>query len=154
MTPPALTVCREGCAPDAARGRELGAVPVGNVAYTLGRQGVAGLASASVTLDQAPSINEAVHRLADATLGDAEPAGKVLTGDHRVVGHEVERPLLRRGDAEGWRSLRQPLRVGYGGALAAGRLRAQPSAGAAVRAHGLQRVAPAAEHERGAPPEA
>ena len=28
------------------------------------------------------------------------PAGQVLTGDHRVVGHQVERPLLRGADAE------------------------------------------------------
>ena len=33
--------------------------------------------------------------LADTALRDAEPEGKVLTGDHRVVGDEVERPLLR-----------------------------------------------------------
>ena len=37
--------------------------------------------------------------------------------------------------------------------LSTRRLRAKPSAGAAMGAHGLQRMAPAAEHERGATPE-
>ena len=38
----------------------------------------------------------------------------VLTGDHRVVGDEVERPLLSRADAEGRRSLRHSLGTGQG----------------------------------------
>ena len=147
-------VGREGGAPNATRGRELGAVPVGDVADALGRQRVAGVSAFSVTFDQASGIDEAVHRLADAALGDAEPARQVLAGDHRVVGDQVERPLLRRGDAEGRRSLDHSLRAGYGGALAAGRLGVKPPAGTAVGAHRLQRVAPAAEHERGAAPEA
>ena len=34
---------------------------------------------------RAPCAGEAAHHLADSTLGDAEPAGKVLTGDHQLV---------------------------------------------------------------------
>ena len=86
MTPAALFVGGEGGAPDALRGRELGAVPVRDVANALGGQGVAGVSPVSSLFDQAPGIDEAAHHLADTSLGDAEPAGQVLTGDHRVVG--------------------------------------------------------------------
>ena len=51
------------------------------------------------------SVNQAVHHLAGAPLGDAAPTGQMLTGDHRVVGHEVARSLLSWADAEGRRSL-------------------------------------------------
>ena len=74
-------------------GRQLGAVPVGDVADALGGQRVARVSTSSSSLDQAPGVHKAVHHMADPSLRDAEPAGKVLTGDHRVVGHEVERPL-------------------------------------------------------------
>ena len=101
---PALAVGGEGCAPDALRGGELGAVPVGDVANALGGQRVAGVAPFSSSLDKAPGVHEALHHLADPALRDAEPEGKVLTRDHWVVGYEVERPLLSRADAEGRRS--------------------------------------------------
>ena len=112
MTPASLFVGAEGCAPDALRGWKLGAVPVGDVAYALGGKGVTGVSPFAPTLDQAPGIDEVAHHLADPSLGNAEPAGKVLTGDHRVVGDKVERPLLRRADAEGRCSLRHPLGAG------------------------------------------
>ena len=112
VPPPALAVGGEGRAPDASRGRELGAVPVGDVANALGGQRETGVNALPSTLDQAPRVHEAVYHLADPALGDAEPAGKVLTGDHRVVGYEVERTLLRRADADGRRSLRHPLGPG------------------------------------------
>ena len=150
----ALAVGCEGHAPDALRRGELGAVPVGDVANALGRQGVAGVSAFSSPLDDASGIDEAVHHLADPSLRDTEPHGKVLTGDHRVVGHEVERPLLRRADAEGRRSLHHPLWTGYRGPLPLRRLRARRSAGAAVGADGLQSKEPAADHPRGATPEA
>ena len=76
------------------------------VANALGGQRVAGVSAFASSLDQAPRIDEAVHHLADPALGNAEPVGKVVAGDHRVPGHEVQRPLLRRADAEGRRSLR------------------------------------------------
>ena len=75
VSSPALTVCREGRAPDALRGRELGAIPVSDVANALGRQRVASVSTSSSTLDKAPGIDEAVHHLADAPLRDAEPHG-------------------------------------------------------------------------------
>ena len=86
VTSPALAVGREGGAPDALRGRELGTVPVGHVAYALGGQRVAGVSPVASTLDKAPGVYEAVHHLADPPLRDAEPVGQVLAGDHRVVG--------------------------------------------------------------------
>ena len=107
-----LVVCSERCAPDTLRRRELGTVPVGDVAYALGGQCVAHVSAFSSSLDKSPGIDEAVHHLADPSLRDAEPAGKVLAGNHRVVGHEVERPFLRRADAEGRRRLRHPLGTG------------------------------------------
>ena len=124
------------------------------VANTLGGQGVANVASFAVTLDEAPGFHEVVHHLAHPSLGDAEPGRQVLTGDHRVVGDEVECPLLRGCDAEGRRSLHHPLRTGYRGAFALRRLGAKSSAGAAVGVDGLQREEPAADHPRGATPEA
>ena len=154
VPPAALAVGGEGCAPDASRGGELGAVPVGDVANALGGQREAGVASLSSSLDKAPGIDQGAHHLAYAPLGDAEPAGKVLTGDHQVVGHEVERPLLRGADAEGRRSLHQPLGTGQRSPLPFRRRGAKPSSGAAVGAHVLQRVVRAAEHPRGFTPEA
>ena len=122
MPSPVLLVDGEGGAPDALRGGKLGAVPVCDVANALGGQGVARVSAFAPALDQAPCIREAVHHLADPPLGDAEPDGKVLTGDHRVVGDEVEGPLLSRADAEGRRCLHHPLWLGYGCAFAARRL--------------------------------
>ena len=90
-------------------------------------------------------MDEAVRHLTNASLRDAKPAGKMLTGNHRVVGHEVERPLLRRADAEGRRSLRHPLGAGQRCPLPLRRIRARPSAGAALGAHVLQRVVRAAD---------
>ena len=86
-----------------------------------------------------------MHHLADPSLRDAKPAGKVLTGDHRVVGHEIQRPFLRRADAEGSRSLRRPLGTGQRRPHPTGGLGAKPSSGAAVGAHVLQRVVRAAD---------
>ena len=105
----ALFVGGEGCAPDALRGRQPGAVPVGDVAYTLGGQRVANGSAFSSSLDKVPGVHEALHHLADPTLRDAQPIGKMLTGDHRVVGDKVERPLLSQAEAEGRCSLRHPL---------------------------------------------
>ena len=68
-------------------------------------------------------VHQAAHHLADSALGDAEPEGQVLAGDHWVVGDEVQRPLLRGADAEGRRSLHHALRVGYRSAFALRRLR-------------------------------
>ena len=154
VSSPALFVGGEGRAPDAPRGGKLGAVPVRNVANTLGGQGVANVASFAVTLDEAPGFHEVVHHLADSSLGDAEPGRQVLTGDHRVVGDEVECPLLRGCDAEGRRSLHHPLRAGYGGAFALRRLGARPSAGAALGADVIEGVVRASEQPRGLLPEA
>ena len=86
---------------------------MGDVANALGGQRAANVAAFAVTLDQAPGVDEVVHHLADAPFRDAEPDGQVLTGDHRVVGDEVERPLLRLADAEGPRSLRHTLKIRY-----------------------------------------
>ena len=71
-----------------------------------------------------------------------------------MVGDEVERPLLRRADAEGRRSLRHPLGTGQRRPLALRRLSARPSAGAGAGDHALQREEPAADDPRGATPEA
>ena len=85
---------------------------MGDVTYALGGQRVAGLAAFAMTLNETPSINEGMHHLADPTLGDAEPKGQMLTGDHRVVGDEVEGLLLRGADAQGQCSLQHPLGTG------------------------------------------
>ena len=151
VTSPALSVGREGRTPDAPRGRELGAVPVGDVAYALGGQRVAGVSPLSSSLDKAPGIDQGAHHLAYAPLGDAEPAGKVLTGDHRVVGQEVERPLLRRADAEGRRSLCHPLGTGQRRPFTLRRCGETPSAGAAARAHLLQCAVGAADPRESVP---
>ena len=71
VTPAAPVVGGEGGAPDAPCGGELGAVPVRDVAYALGGQRVANVAAFAVTLNEVPSIGEAVHHLADPALGDA-----------------------------------------------------------------------------------
>ena len=86
VTPAAPVVGGEGCAPDAPRRGELGAIPVGAVANALGGQRVANGAPFSSLFDKAPGVHEAAHHLADPSLGDAELEGQVLTGDHRVVG--------------------------------------------------------------------
>ena len=112
VTPPALLVGGEGGAPYALRRGQLGAVPVGDVAYALGGQGVAGVTPLALALDQAPCIDKATQHLADPALRHAEPDGQVLTGYHRVVGDEVQRPFLSRADAEGRRSLRHLLGTG------------------------------------------
>ncbi len=78
----------------------------------------------------------------------------MLTGDHRVVGDEVERPLLGGAEAEGRRSLHHTLGTGYRGPFPLRRLRARPSAWLAVGAHRLQRVVREAEQPRGFAPEA
>ena len=78
----------------------------------------------------------------------------MLTGDHRVVGDEVQRPLLRRADAEGRRRLCHPLGVGNGRTLPLRRLGSRPSAWLAVGAHRLQRVVRESEQPRGFAPEA
>ena len=127
---------------------------MGDVAYALGRQRVANVAAFAVTLDKAPCIDEAAHHLADATLGDAEPEGQVLTGDHGVVGHEVQRPLLRRADAEGRRSLCHPLWTGQRRPLPLRRLSARPSAGPGVGADRLQCGVRESEQARGFAPDA
>ena len=154
MTPAALFVGGEGCAPDALRGRQLGAVPVGDVAYALGGQGVAGVSPLSPSLDEAPGVHEAAHHLADSSIRNAEPSGQVLAKDHRVVGDKVQRPLLSRADAECRRSPHHALGTGYGRPLAFRRLGARPSTGAATGDHGLQREEAAADHPRGATPRA
>ena len=68
VSPAALAVCGEGGAPDAPCGGELGAVPVSDVAYALGGQGVANVAALSSALDKAPGVHEAAHHLADPSL--------------------------------------------------------------------------------------
>ena len=91
-------------------------------------------------------FTRAAHRLADTTLGDAQPGCQVLAGDHGVVGDEVKRPFLRRADAEGRRSPRHPLGTGQRRPLPLRRLGARPSTGAVARDHGLQREERAADH--------
>ena len=103
---------------------------------------------------EAPGVDEVAHHLADPSLGDPKPDGQVLTGDHRVVSDKVERPLLRRAGAEGRRSLRHPLGVGYGRPLPLRRLSARPSAWAGAGDHALQRKEPASDDPRRATPEA
>ena len=90
-------------------------------------------------------------QLADPPLGDAEPGCKVLAGDHRVVGDDVQRPLLSWTDAEGWRSLRHALGTGQRCPLPLRRLCARPARTVAGD-HGLQREERAADHERRAAP--
>ena len=75
VPPAALFVGGEGTAPDAPCGRKLGPVPMGDVANALVGQSVAGVAPLPSTLDESPSVHEASHHLADASLGDAEPGG-------------------------------------------------------------------------------
>ena len=75
-------------------------------------------------------------------------------GDHRVVGHQVERPLLSRAEAEGRRSLHHPLRLGNGGAFALRRPRGGITAGAALGADVIEGVVRAPEQPRGLLPEA
>ena len=111
----ALFVGGEGGAPYALRGGELCAVPVCDVAYALGGQRVANVSPFPPALDQAPCVSTRL-RIIWLTRPSETPSqvGKVLAEDHRVVGDEVQRPLLRRADAEGRRRLRHTLRDGAG----------------------------------------
>ena len=156
VTPPALFVGGEGGTPDAPRGGKLCPIPVGDVANALVGQGVAPVATLSSLLDKPPCIDEASHHLADTPLRDAEPCGKVLAGDHWVVGDDVQRPLLRRADAEGRRSLGHALRVGYRSPLALRRRGEGSSSSARCTPgdHVLQRVVRVPEQPRGLLPDA
>ena len=86
---------------------------------------------------EVPCFDEAVHHLADTPLRDAEPAGEVLAGDHRVVGDEVQCPLLRRADAEGRLQTAPSARDGGSDArFRSGEWVRGPSAALAVSGHG------------------
>ena len=90
----------------------------------------------------------------DPPFRNTKPARKVVTGHHRVVRDKVERLLLRWTDAEGRCRLHHPLGTGHRCPLPLRRLSAQLSARAGAGDHALQREEPAADHPRGATPEA
>ena len=96
VSSPTLAICREGGAPDAPRGGDLGAVPVGNVTYALGRQGVARVAASSSTLDRAPGIDEVVHHLADTR--PSETPSQRATCSRGIIGWSVTRSSVRFSD--------------------------------------------------------
>ena len=155
MTPAALFVPGEGGAPYALRRGELGAVPVGHVANALGGQGVANVSPRFPLCSTRPQLSTRLRIIWLRRPSETpSQAGQVLTGDHRVVGDEVERPLLSRADAEGRRSPHHPLGVGNGRTLPLRRLGSRPSAAAGVGAHRLQRVVRESEQPRGFAPEA
>ena len=80
-----------------------------------------------------------------------QPAGKVLTVDHRVVRDEVQRPLLRGVDAEGRRSLCHALGSGNEARLRSRRLGEAHSPCAALGTYGFQVVVGSPQSRRVSP---